>query len=87
MRVEHPVARADDGIVDDAVDINGELVAIDDGTFELPDGARSWLDGWAAGYGYEAEELLVDTTPTCDTVKTDGDVCGRELPCPYHSED
>lgn len=24
---------------------------------------------------------------TCDTVKTDGEVCGRELPCPYHSED
>lgn len=22
---------------------------------------------------------------TCDTVKADGDVCGRELPCPYHT--
>lgn len=21
----------------------------------------------------------------CPTVKTDGEVCGRELPCPYHS--
>lgn len=21
---------------------------------------------------------------TCETVKTDGDVCGRELPCQYH---
>lgn len=23
---------------------------------------------------------------TCDAVKADGEVCGRELPCPYHSE-
>jgi len=24
---------------------------------------------------------------TCDEVKNDGDVCGRELPCPYHGEE
>lgn len=24
---------------------------------------------------------------TCQTVKGDGEVCVRELPCPYHSED
>jgi len=29
-------------------------------------------------------ELVVET---CDTVKSDGDRCGRELPCPYHSEE
>lgn len=23
---------------------------------------------------------------TCQTVKADGEICGRELPCPYHSE-
>ena len=23
---------------------------------------------------------------TCQTVQSDGDVCGRELPCRYHSE-
>jgi len=28
-------------------------------------------------------ELVVET---CDIVKSDGDVCGRELPCPYHSD-
>lgn len=28
-----------------------------------------------------------DSAPeTCETVKADGEVCGRELPCPYHSE-
>lgn len=29
-------------------------------------------------------ELVIET---CDAVKSDGDVCGRDLPCPYHSED
>jgi hypothetical protein len=24
---------------------------------------------------------------TCQTVKADGEVCGRALPCPYHTED
>lgn len=24
---------------------------------------------------------------TCQTVKSDGEVCGRDLPCPYHTED
>ena len=24
---------------------------------------------------------------TCEEVKTDGEVCGRDLPCPYHSDD
>jgi len=23
---------------------------------------------------------------TCDVVKADGDVCGRDKPCPYHDE-
>jgi hypothetical protein len=29
--------------------------------------------------GYRDED-----TDTCSVVKNDGDVCGRELPCPYH---
>jgi hypothetical protein len=28
-----------------------------------------------------------DESDTCDAVKNDGDVCGRELPCPYHSDE
>jgi len=29
----------------------------------------------------------VDNSPdACQTVKNDGEVCGRELPCPYHSD-
>ena len=26
-----------------------------------------------------------DESATCDVVKSDGEVCGRELPCQYHS--
>jgi hypothetical protein len=25
-------------------------------------------------------------TDTCDVVKADDEVCGRDLPCPYHSD-
>lgn len=28
-----------------------------------------------------------DSAETCQTVQTNGDVCGRELPCPYHGGD
>lgn len=28
--------------------------------------------------------LGVTDAETCEVVKADGDVCGRELPCPYH---
>jgi len=29
-------------------------------------------------------ECATDSPETCDVVKGDGDVCGRERPCPYH---
>ena len=45
----------------------------------------------AAEYGVAVADLTTegdtdDAVETCDTVKADGDVCGRELPCPYHSD-
>lgn len=91
MRVHHPVALADEGVVDATVDVNGASVPVaDDGTFDVPDDATGWLDRWADGYGHDADELLADAvseTDTCQVEKNDGDVCGRDLPCPYHSED
>lgn len=53
------------------------------------------LDLVSPPIGYECRECMqtyhkpanVDgTTDTCDTVMSSGDVCGRELPCQYHSE-
>lgn len=86
MRVEHPQARQITGVVDDYVDVNGVLVPVDDdGTFELPDGADQWFQEWAAQYDVDPDELRV--TGRCEVVKSDGEVCGRELPCQYHSDD
>jgi len=98
MRVRHPIDLEDVGVVDAAVDVNGELVPIEDGTFEIDESDRSWLERWADGYGYEPNALIVDESDaagdetnseasTCEAVKSDGEVCGRELPCPYHTED
>jgi len=86
MRVTHPVALSDDGHVDSTVYVNGDAVPVDDdGTFEVDD--EHWLESFADRYGYDVADLRVDYGGTCDTVKSDGDVCGRDLPCPYHSED
>lgn len=32
----------------------------------------------------DAEDLEDAEIEVCDVVKNDGEVCGRELPCPYH---
>jgi len=40
------------------------------------------------GEGTDADSGQTEAdTDTCQTVKSDGEVCGRELPCPYHSEE
>ena len=85
MRLVHPVARRDEGVVDDAVYVDGEAVPVDDdGTFEAPE---SWAQTFAARYDTTLDELRVDDGPdTCQEVKNDGEVCGRDLPCPYHSD-
>lgn len=33
------------------------------------------------------EDVSVDEVETCEEVKSDGEVCGREKPCPYHGDD
>jgi len=38
----------------------------------------------------EYEDVLmrrVDTAEKCETVKSDGEVCLREKPCPFHSDE
>lgn len=102
LRVRHPYALEDDSPpVDGTVHYGGrrELADVqEDGTFTIPESKRGWLDGWADQYGYDAEELLVhedweqpendeEDVETCSAVKSDGEVCGRDLPCHYHSEE
>ena len=31
-------------------------------------------------------EYVEEPSETCDAVKSDGEVCGRELPCRFHSD-
>jgi len=63
-----------DGTVVD-VDENGVFTARSDGAVRQ----------LAAAYDTTPEQMRVDDEPeTCQTVKADGEVCGREKPCPYH---
>lgn len=81
MRIRHPRG------VGIAIDVNGETVTPDDnGHYDIGDN-RGWLDRYARAHDCDPEDLLVADTATCDTLKQDGEVCGREKPCPYHSED
>lgn len=86
MRVEHPRARRDGGTVPAYVDVHGESVPVaDDDTFAVPDDAHGWLERFAAAYDVDADDLPVGET--CDVVMSNDEVCGRDLPCPYHSDD
>lgn len=41
----------------------------------------------AADYLGSLDEFTVeDTAGTCDVEKSDGEICGRELPCRFHSD-
>jgi len=77
MRIQNP---GSDG--DDWVWIRGSRYAVEAGEVDLPERAAEAL---ADSYETSVSELQV--TETCEVVKSDGDVCGRELPCSYHSED
>lgn len=83
-RYKHPRNVGVDDPARFAVDVGGEHVPVDsDGCFETDDEAE--VRAIAQAHGMTVDELRVDGT--CEVVKADGDVCGRELPCPYHSED
>ena len=84
MRLRHPLAETPRAC-DDAVDLGGTLLPVEDGELTVPDRLEPAAQEWAAGYDTTLEALRV--TETCDVVKSDGEVCGRELPCQYHSED
>lgn len=90
MQVEHPNAGDGPGVPPAAVDVNGESVPVDDGVFEIGAGQEAWLRTFAKRYGVDPDSIVrdgaVDDAEACQTVKGDGEVCGRELPCPYHSE-
>lgn len=86
MQITHP--RAGDAPVPSVATVDGTDYRIEDGTVSAPEtDARALADAWADRFGTDAEALLEADAETCDVVKNDGEVCGRELPCPYHSEE
>lgn len=56
----------------------------------LVNGAQADLSGAnqepTAGSDSDGDDHNDDVSGTCEAVKADDEVCGRELPCPYHSE-
>lgn len=85
MPVTHPHAGRDASPA--AVTVGTTTYPVDsDGVIQCPaDKEESVADVLADAYDVDAADLL--TGQTCDAVKSDGEVCGRDLPCPYHSED
>jgi hypothetical protein len=94
MRVRHPnTVRDTVDDVDSGVHLGGEVVPVgDDDTLEVSD---RQADELARLYDMEVADIRVDEqtdagttdgdeSDTCEVVKTDGEVCGRDLPCPYH---
>jgi len=80
-RYRHPRTVGRDDPAQFAVDLGGERVTLDaDGCFETD--ADDAVERLARVHGFEVDDLRV--TDTCDTIKSDGDVCGRDRPCPYH---
>jgi len=55
----------------------------DDGSVTVPD--ESHVRTLARAHGVAADELR--EADTCDVVKSDGEVCGRDRPCPYHDSE
>jgi hypothetical protein len=65
------------------VHLSGGHVAVDGETFDHDDEAA--VESLADRYGVDLSALRVGGD-TCETVKSDGEVCGRERPCPYHDD-
>jgi len=85
MTVQHPHADRDASPA--AVTVGTDTYPVnDDGVIECPADAESSVAARLARvYGCDSDDLRV--RETCDVVKTDGEVCGRDLPCRFHSED
>jgi hypothetical protein len=84
MTVQHPHADRDASPA--AVTVGTGSYAVDsDGRIDCPaEDEERVARVLARAYGVRPDALIV--TETCKSVKTDGEVCGRELPCPYHTE-
>lgn len=93
MQVEHPLAARDAPCPAAVTGPDGQSYPVVDGVIDCPDSVAAELaDALARAYGEPPDDLVYeedgpDDDDRCQTVKQDGEVCGREKPCPYHSDD
>lgn len=81
--MRHPLAEHETATPPGAVTLGTETYAVaPDGTIDCP---ADVVDDLRAHYADRYD--WYDAVATCDAIKSDGEVCGRELPCPYHSDD
>ena len=85
MTVTHP--DADRGASPAAVTVGTDTYLVDsDGVIDCPDDVeRSVAARLARVSGCDIDALL--DAGTCEVIKADGDVCGREKPCRYHDDE
>lgn len=83
----------EDGYVDVPDDhADGAIAALEDAYGVTYDDDGTVLQEGVPPDKEDVDDTDADTTEsdgaveTCDTVKNDGEVCGRELPCPYHTD-
>lgn len=94
MHLRHPNTDTERP-VDSGVYLDGTRYAVEDGVIDVAEADLGAARRWAEGYGTTVEALAVDeasdadveTSETCEVVKQDGEVCGRERPCSYHDRD
>lgn len=88
MTLTHPNATRDVPTPAAVTGPDGETYPIDgDGAVDCPpDVEEDVADALADAHDVDVEDLLEESTATCDEL-VEGEVCGRELPCQYHSDD
>lgn len=67
--------------------VDGTDVPVDGaGRFDVPVDQAEWLAELADTYGVALHAIREGGPGVCEAVKDDGEVCGRDLPCQYHSD-
>lgn len=95
MKLRDPKARDDvDGRPDGYVDVSGDLVPVEDGTFSHDAITREWAARYAEREGVDVSVVLVgesaqgateSSTEICGATMSDGSTCERPAgECPYH---
>lgn len=85
MPVRHPLAERDAAPA--AVTVGTTTYAVRDGVIDCPpDREDAVAEALADAHDVPREAVYEEDGPpdTCPVEKHDGDICGRERPCPYH---